>query len=216
MLKENPVTNVKRPRVRTDSMSVGGKELEQLLDAAEADGPRSAALGHAGYNGLRVDETLARAAWLRRTPGSVPAGDLIRSTLVNVSAASNRLILPQRGATMMVPALRWSGRRAPSGLRVFSVLSIVIACAVRPASEGGEANRGAGFVRGARSLGERDDVAVGKAAWADRAVGRWWASTIRRVAASAVRCGVHVDRRAGDIDANERIAAAIAAELTRR
>jgi integrase/recombinase XerD len=60
---ENPVSNVKRPHVSTDSMSVGlaRDELEQLLDTAEADGPRSAALiTLLAYNGLRVDEALSR------------------------------------------------------------------------------------------------------------------------------------------------------------
>ena len=44
VLHENPVANVKRPRVANDSMSVGltRAELERLLDAALADGPRSA------------------------------------------------------------------------------------------------------------------------------------------------------------------------------
>ncbi len=46
MLEENPVANVKRPRVANASMTVGlaRDELERLLDAAEGDGPRSAAL----------------------------------------------------------------------------------------------------------------------------------------------------------------------------
>ncbi|MBW3562893.1 MAG: tyrosine-type recombinase/integrase, partial [Actinobacteria bacterium] len=63
VLDENPVTNVKRPRVANDSMSVGltREELERLLEAAEADGPRSAALiTLLAYNGLRVDEALSR------------------------------------------------------------------------------------------------------------------------------------------------------------
>ena len=63
VLQENPVANVKRPRVTTESMSVGlaRDELEQLLDAADADGPRSAALiALLAYNGLRVDEALSR------------------------------------------------------------------------------------------------------------------------------------------------------------
>lgn len=63
VLEENPVANVKRPRMSNDSMSVGlaRDELEQLLDAAEADGPRSAALiTLLAYNGLRVDEALSR------------------------------------------------------------------------------------------------------------------------------------------------------------
>jgi site-specific recombinase XerD len=63
VLEENPVANVKRPHVSMDSMSVGlaRDELKQLLDAAEADGPRSAALiTLLAYNGLRVDEALSR------------------------------------------------------------------------------------------------------------------------------------------------------------
>jgi integrase/recombinase XerD len=63
VLDENPVANVKRPRVATDSMTVGltREELEQLLTAAEADSPRSAALiTLLAYNGLRIDEALSR------------------------------------------------------------------------------------------------------------------------------------------------------------
>ncbi|MEA2188305.1 MAG: integrase/recombinase XerD [Solirubrobacteraceae bacterium] len=63
VLEENPVANVKRPRVASDSMTVGlaRDELEALLRAAEADGPRSAALiTLLAYNGLRVDEALSR------------------------------------------------------------------------------------------------------------------------------------------------------------
>ena len=63
VLEENPVANVKRPRVANGSMTVGlaREELEQLLAAAEADGPRSAALiTLLAYNGLRVDEALSR------------------------------------------------------------------------------------------------------------------------------------------------------------
>jgi site-specific recombinase XerD len=63
VLQENPVANVKRPRVANGSMSVGltREELERLLQAAEADGPRSAALiTLLAYNGLRVDEALSR------------------------------------------------------------------------------------------------------------------------------------------------------------
>jgi site-specific recombinase XerD len=63
VLEENPVANVKRLRVSSGSMTVGlaREELEQLLAAAEADGPRSAALTRLlAYNGLRVDEALSR------------------------------------------------------------------------------------------------------------------------------------------------------------
>ncbi len=63
VLDENPVSNVKRPRVATDSMTVGlaRDELEALLDAADQDGPRSAALiALLAYNGLRIDEALSR------------------------------------------------------------------------------------------------------------------------------------------------------------
>ena len=62
-LEENPVANVKRRRVADVSMTVGlaREQLEQLLAAAEADGPRSAALiTLLAYNGLRVDEALSR------------------------------------------------------------------------------------------------------------------------------------------------------------
>jgi integrase len=63
VLEENPVANIKRPRVPNASMTVGlaRDELERLLDAAQADGPRSAALiTLLAYNGLRIDETLSR------------------------------------------------------------------------------------------------------------------------------------------------------------
>jgi integrase/recombinase XerD len=63
VLEDNPVANVKRPRVPNASMSVGlaRDELEALLDAAEADGPRSEALiALLAYNGLRIDEALSR------------------------------------------------------------------------------------------------------------------------------------------------------------
>jgi integrase/recombinase XerD len=58
-----PVANVKRPRVANASMTVGlaRDELERLLDAADADGPHSAALiTLLAYNGLRIDEALSR------------------------------------------------------------------------------------------------------------------------------------------------------------
>jgi integrase/recombinase XerD len=63
VLDENPVANVKRPRVAAEAMTVGlaREELEQLLVAAEADSPRSAALiTLLAYSGLRVDEALSR------------------------------------------------------------------------------------------------------------------------------------------------------------
>ena len=63
VLKDNPVANVKRPRVTNASMSVGlaRDELKALLDAAAADGPRSEALiTLLAYNGLRIDEALSR------------------------------------------------------------------------------------------------------------------------------------------------------------
>ena len=63
VLDENPVANVKRLRVATDSMTTGlaRDELEALLDQAESDGPRSAALlVLLAYNGLRIDEALSR------------------------------------------------------------------------------------------------------------------------------------------------------------
>ena len=63
VLEDNPVANVKRPRVPDASMSVGlaRDELQALLDAAPADGPRSEALiTLLAYNGLRIDEALSR------------------------------------------------------------------------------------------------------------------------------------------------------------
>ena len=63
VLEENPVANVKRPRVADASMSVGlvRDELKALLDAAQLDGPRSEALlTLLAYNGLRIDEALSR------------------------------------------------------------------------------------------------------------------------------------------------------------
>lgn len=63
VLEDNPVANVKRPRVPDASMSVGlaRDDLQALLDAASADGPRSEALiTLLAYNGLRIDEALSR------------------------------------------------------------------------------------------------------------------------------------------------------------
>jgi site-specific recombinase XerD len=63
VLEDNPVANVKRPRVTNASMSVGltRDELKALLDAAAADGPRCEALiTLLAYNGLRIDEALSR------------------------------------------------------------------------------------------------------------------------------------------------------------
>jgi site-specific recombinase XerD len=61
VLEDNPVANVKRPRVPNASMSVGlaRDELQALLEAAAADGPRSEALitlksaGQLSPHGLR-------------------------------------------------------------------------------------------------------------------------------------------------------------------
>ena len=63
MLEDNPVANVKRPRVPNASMSVGlaRDELEAPARRRRADGPRSAALiTLLAYNGLRIDEALSR------------------------------------------------------------------------------------------------------------------------------------------------------------
>jgi integrase/recombinase XerD len=56
-----PVANVRRPKVSDDSSTVGltAEELDRLLTAAEAHGPRSAALvSLLVYNGLRIAEIL--------------------------------------------------------------------------------------------------------------------------------------------------------------
>jgi len=57
----NPVANVKRPKVGTDTVSTGldKDELTALVQAAEADSPRSHALVLLlGLNGLRISEIL--------------------------------------------------------------------------------------------------------------------------------------------------------------
>ena len=57
----NPVANVKRPKVGTDTVSTGldKKELAALIRVAEADSPRSLALVLLlGLNGLRISEAL--------------------------------------------------------------------------------------------------------------------------------------------------------------
>jgi len=62
LIEHSPVANVRRPKVSEDSPTIGldDKELDRLLTAAEADGPRSAALvSFLVYNGLRIDEALA-------------------------------------------------------------------------------------------------------------------------------------------------------------
>lgn len=56
------MSNVRRPKVSDDSATVGltAEELDRLLTAAEAHGPRSAALvSLLVYNGLRIAEVLA-------------------------------------------------------------------------------------------------------------------------------------------------------------
>lgn len=61
-LEHSPVANVRRPKVSDDSATVGltADELDKLLSAAEAHGPRSAALlSLLVYNGLRIAEVLA-------------------------------------------------------------------------------------------------------------------------------------------------------------
>jgi integrase/recombinase XerD len=62
VLEHSPVANVRRPKVTDDSATIGltAEELDQLLCAAEAHGPRSAALvSLLVYNGLRIAEVLA-------------------------------------------------------------------------------------------------------------------------------------------------------------
>ncbi len=62
LLEHSPVANVRRPKVSDDSSTVGltAEELDRLLRAAEAHGPRSAALvSLLVYNGLRIAEVLA-------------------------------------------------------------------------------------------------------------------------------------------------------------
>jgi integrase/recombinase XerD len=62
LIEHSPVANVRRPKVSEDSPTIGldAAELDRLLTAAEADGPRSAALvSLLVYNGLRIDEALA-------------------------------------------------------------------------------------------------------------------------------------------------------------
>ena len=57
----NPVANVRRPKVGTDTVSTGldKKELAALIGAARGDGPRSLALVLLlGFNGLRISEAL--------------------------------------------------------------------------------------------------------------------------------------------------------------
>jgi len=61
LIARNPVSAVRRPKVGSDSQSTGldKDELIALLDAAEADGPRTHALVLLlGLNGLRVSEAV--------------------------------------------------------------------------------------------------------------------------------------------------------------
>ena len=63
LIDSSPLVRVKRPKVSDHSSTVGldEKELVKLLEAAEADGLRSAALiTLLALNGLRIDEALSR------------------------------------------------------------------------------------------------------------------------------------------------------------
>src|SRR5664280_1923610 len=63
LIEASPVVRVKRPKVSDHSSTVGldEKELVKLLEAAEADGLRSAALlTLLALNGLRIGEALSR------------------------------------------------------------------------------------------------------------------------------------------------------------
>lgn len=63
LIEASPVVRVKRPRVSEHSSTVGldEKELIALINAAEVDGPRSAALiTLLALNGLRIGEALSR------------------------------------------------------------------------------------------------------------------------------------------------------------
>ena len=65
LLDASPVVRVKRPKVSDHSTTVGldEQELVNLLEAADADGLRSAALiTLLALNGLRIDEALSRDA----------------------------------------------------------------------------------------------------------------------------------------------------------
>jgi integrase/recombinase XerD len=62
VLTFSPVGNVRRPRVSDESATTAltRDELLRLLDAADHDSPRSAALVHLlAYNGFRIDEILS-------------------------------------------------------------------------------------------------------------------------------------------------------------
>jgi site-specific recombinase XerD len=61
VIARNPVANVKRPKVGTDTVSTGldRDELAALIGAAQGDNPRSFALVLLlGFNGLRISEAL--------------------------------------------------------------------------------------------------------------------------------------------------------------
>ena len=61
VVARNPVANVRRPKVGTDTVSTGldKDELAALIGAARGDGPRSLALVLLlGFNGLRISEAL--------------------------------------------------------------------------------------------------------------------------------------------------------------
>lgn len=62
VLTFSPVDNVRRPKVSDDSSTtaLSRNELVRLLDAADADSPRSSALiALLAYNGFRIDEVLS-------------------------------------------------------------------------------------------------------------------------------------------------------------
>jgi site-specific recombinase XerD len=83
LLEHSPVANVRRPKVSDDSSTVGltAAELDRLLSAAEAHGPRSAALvSLLVYNGLRIAEILAATSSTSPTSaGTVSCGSCARA-----------------------------------------------------------------------------------------------------------------------------------------
>jgi site-specific recombinase XerD len=119
LIARSPVTRVRRPKVLDDSPRLGidREQMRALLETAEADGPRSAALvALLGLNGLRISEALAadvsdlgverghRTLRLDRKGGRVAVVPLSPRT----AAAVDELVGERTGGSIFITG---SGRR---------------------------------------------------------------------------------------------------------
>jgi hypothetical protein len=118
LLEHSPVANVRRPKVSDDSSTVGltADELNRLLTAAEADGPRSTALiSLLVYNGLRISEALAcdiehfthqrghRVLRIVRKGGKTPRPSRSRRSSCTRSRSTSAIAPAARSSSMPTP-----------------------------------------------------------------------------------------------------------------